>query len=180
MRTNLTRCLVLLTLLVLLPSNARTDDAPPPPPELKVLDRYVGVWNATFRAKPATWTPQETNGSAVDEFRWVLGNRFLELNATSKPEGMQAKILYTFDAGTKAYRSVYFNSKGQMTRYAGTWDEATKTFRWVGEVEGVPNQAKVVITDRWVDDDRREYTVVAKEAAGTVLFDMAGTAVRKK
>src|SRR5207244_805764 len=81
---------------------------PPLPAELKVLERYVGAWEGTSTIKPGPWTPQEVQGKGSAVFKWALGGRFLQIDATSS-DG-QALGMMTYDPARKEFRSWQFHS----------------------------------------------------------------------
>ena len=98
------------------------------------------------------------------------------------PDNLHCLTLKTYDSENKVYLEWWFDSNGNIPRgeylgYRGKWDEATQTFTWKG---GLPNGTTTTRTDRFIDKDTLESTVVFKDRTGKVLMDMEAKAKRKK
>lgn len=59
------------------PKEEKTE-GPPKPPELKVLERLIGTWDATAVFKVAEWTPNEVRTTSKVTRQWVLNGRFIQ------------------------------------------------------------------------------------------------------
>ena len=152
--------------------------APPKPAELKVLDRYVGTWDSRYTVKPGPGTPQEVKGTGTDVVEWVLGGRFMQVRSTSPTDGTEAIHLLTYDADRGQYRHWYFHSAGEANENSGRWDEASRAFTWKGE--NLKDGTASTVTDRWIDNDKRELNVLVRDGGGRVVFDMQATLTRRK
>ena len=85
-------------------------------------------------------------------------------------------MVMTYDARERVYRRWLFYSRGDFGEHVGRWDEAAKTMTWTGDL---PNGGRLTSVTRWVDDDRREWSVVRKDAAGKVVYEMHVTSTRR-
>ena len=147
-------------------------------PELKVLQRYVGSWQWQMVSKPAEWTPEKTTATATGKAEWILRGRMIEDKGVMF-DNVHVLALKTYDSDNKVYQQWWFDSNGNIPRgeYRGKWDEATQTFTWKGSL---PNGITSTRTDRFIDKDTLESTVVFKDRTGKVLMDMEAKAKRKK
>ena len=149
--------------------------APAKPAELKVLERYIGKWKFEATARVAEWNPKETKYSGTSSNEWVLDGRF-QHHKVKFDDGTEGIDIMTYDADKKAYRNWSFRSTGFTSETAGEWDEKSKTMtmkEMVGEVT-------IVTSMRFVDNDNREMTVVARDAAGKLYIDTHGKLSRTK
>jgi hypothetical protein len=146
------------------------------PPEVKVLEKRVGVWNTETTINKAEWTPQAGMVASTDNARMTLKGRYLESSDTNG-RGGEGKLLATYDINRKAYRLWYFDAVGNVTEFTGQYDEKEKTLTWTG----MP-QPGAISTARWkfLGEDKFEWDLLAKNAEGKVLLDMKGNSVRKK
>jgi hypothetical protein len=156
---------VSLTLLAV--CSVRAEDAKSP--ELKVLDRWIGNWTDQVTLK----TPEEKKGEGQSTGAWVAGGRFVQVTGSSKLDDSEAMHMITYDEQERTYRHWFFHSTGMTSRSTGTWDEKTKTMNWIDE------SGMVAVTEKFTDDNTREWKVVVK-AGGQTVFEMEGKSTRKK
>lgn len=149
-------------------------------PELKELGRFVGSWKWNVLCKPAEWTPVEKAITFDHETEWILGGRMIQHKWVWSPGGdkIHCTSLMGYDAEKQQYTEWYFDSNGEVPRGENkrTWDEATKTFT---SKQRSPHGTTTTQTQRFIDDDTMEWTMVIKDAAGKLLSDMEGTTKRK-
>jgi hypothetical protein len=106
----------------------------------------------------------------------VLGGRFMQTTSASPAGDNDAVIMVTYDQAGGEFRRWFFHSTGGAIDMRGRWDEKSQTFTWQGQR---PDGRTVTATDRRVDDGRREWTAVVKDASGKVVGEMRGTATRR-
>ncbi len=163
-----------------LPSEAQEAVTIQQSPELKVLGRFVGSWEWSVLCKPAEWTPEDRTITFDHETEWILGGRMIQHKWVWSPGGNKTHCtsLMGYDAEKKEYTEWYFDSNGQIPRGEGqrTWNEATKAFT---SKHRSPHGTSTAQTQRFIDDDTMEWTMVIKDPAGKLLSDMEGTAKRK-
>ena len=149
---------------------------PPLPPELKLLERMIGDWDATSVSKPAEWTPRELNTTSHVTRTWVLDGSFVQ--DTSKiSDGTESFALTSFDPQMKAYRSWWFNSEGNSSKSTGQWDSASKTISFQSDLgNGITSRSSV----RFVDNNNEEWNVVIKDGDGKLYLDLNVKATRRK
>jgi len=143
-------------------------------PGQKVFDHYPGNWRQTATSFKSEWTPNETQLSFAASCARILDGRFVEmvLKGPGFPEHL---ILKTYDAQRDSYRRWDFNANGQTSESIGKWDAAAKTMTWSHTTDdGLTN----TITDRHVDADTLEWSMVIKDRSGKVFLHMEGKATR--
>jgi hypothetical protein len=145
-------------------------------PELKVLDRAVGAWDQRYTIKPGPWHPEEVTGTGSGVVKWAIGGRFMQVTSTLN-DGTEAMNLVTYDPQRGEYRNWYFNSAGNTSETVGQWDPASQTMTWTGDAA---NGMKLKLTDRWVGEAKRRWTVEVKDDAGKVMFEMDAEGTRRK
>lgn len=153
------------------------DKTPAIPPEMKVLEKRVGVWLTTQRAKPAEWTPDGFESKGEEKIELVMHGRFIQGKVRTQPGNVEALWLATYDVNKKAYRVWYFSSQGDIVESGGKWDAESNTLTWRDNPQpGITSYA----TWRFRGPDSFEWDLVAKDAAGKVYLDMGGKLTRKK
>jgi hypothetical protein len=102
----------------------------------------------------------------------------IEDKGVLSPGNIHCITLMAYDSENKVYRRWFFDSEGAIPRGEdrGKWDEATHTFTWK---ERWSNGITSTKTDRFIDDDTLERTLVFKDRTGKVLLDMEAKAKRK-
>lgn len=145
------------------------------PPEQKVFDHQLGNWWQTGTFFKAEWTPKQTQLTGAVSCTRILGGRFVETKFTTSESSVL--ILKTYDAQRGAYRRWDFNSNGQASESIGKWDEDAKTMTWSGTVDGGLTST---VTDRYVDADTLEWSLVIKDRGGKVYIHVDGKSTRMK
>lgn len=170
------RMLLLTGVVILSLADASGLAQPPPkPPESKVLDRYIGTWKFEGVSKPAEWNPKEKRGAGTTVNEWIL-NGWFQHHKAKDDQGNESIDILTYDPRTKTYRFWSFFSEGFAVEEAGTWDEQSKTLTTKADVDGIT----VLSTMRFIDNDTRELTRVAKDGKGKVYLDMRSKLTRQK
>jgi len=145
----------LLAALVAATLPAAAQDAPPPPPGMeemmqkmveagspnqnhKVLDPFVGYWNAesSFWMDGPDKPPMMNRGNA--QFGWVLGGRFLKLDYKGSFMGgeMVGIGFYGYDNLQKKYTQTWIdNTSTAFFPATGTLDPKTNTITLTGTMD---------------------------------------------
>ena len=145
-------------------------------PELKILNRWAGDWNVDVKFEPARWTPEGSEKTETKESKWILQNTFLEeIRHDSKPSIGEHRALTGFDMRKRLYRTWYFDSNGNRNTASGTWDEKTATMTWMSDLD---TGGQLRATDRFIDADTHEYSIVIKRPDGELLMD--GQAIHRR
>ena len=149
----------------------------PKPPELKVLDRFVGTWDAESVSKPAVWTPKEVREKYVEVREMVLDGWFVESKGRTADGKVDSTLwMMTYDLASRQYREWLFVTGGFSIQWGGQWDEATKTFSFTGDAgNGITSK----LTAQFIDKDHIEFRIVAKDNDGKVYQDMTGKLTRR-
>jgi hypothetical protein len=146
------------------------------PPEMKVLERLVGRWDAKAVFKPAASTPKEVRTTSKITRTWVLDDRFLQ-DTSEGSDGSESFSLVTYDPQQKAYRSWWFNSEGHTSKSTGQWDAASQTILFKEDLgKGLTSRASV----RFIDKDRHDWIVIIKDSDGKLYFHGEWTVTRRK
>lgn len=152
-------------------------EGPPKPPELKVLERFVGTWDAESVSKPAVWTPKEVREKYVEVREMILDGWFVESKARAADGKTDSGIwMMTYDLARREYREWLFLTGGFSIQWSGQWDEATKTFSFTGDAgNGITSK----LTVQFMDKDHIEFRIVAKDNDGKVYQDIKGKLTRR-
>ena len=145
--------------------------------ELKVLDRFVGSWRLEQVERQANG--DEEKGTATLVTKWSLQGRYIEIRATDSDGKEGALELWTYDSDAGVYKMWFFDSNSpEPKRGTLRWNESKKTLTSANEDvgNGITGQLSV----RFIDNDRTEYTVTAKDASENVVFETKGKLSRKK
>jgi hypothetical protein len=171
------RAFHILAVVVMSASVALGGEGPAKPPELKVLQRFVGAWDAETVSKPAVWTPKEVREKYVEVRELVVDGWFVEGKGRSA-DGKAALFswMMTYDPTKKEYREWLFLAGGVSAEWSGPWDEAAKTFSLTGDAGGGITSK---LTVRLIDKDRMEFSIVAKGRDGKLYQDGKGTLTRR-
>lgn len=145
-------------------------------PELKVLDRYVGLWEGTLVVKKGPWTSQEQNAATKVSAARVLGGRYVQLNASGS-DGVEGMLMLTYDTARRHYVSWRWTSRGHHNTTQGEWFEQTRTMIWSGTM---PGDFTIKTVERFPTDDTREFETVVKNADGAVMLEMSAKLTWKK
>jgi hypothetical protein len=146
------------------------------PPEMKVLDRLAGTWDAKVVFKPAQWTPSEVRTTSKNTRTWVLDGQFLQ-DTSEISDGTQGFSLVTYDPQMKAYRSWWFNSEGRTSKSGGKWDAAAETLSFRADLgDGLTSYSSV----RFIDRDRHDWKVMVKDGDGKLYFHGEWVVTRRR
>lgn len=146
------------------------------PPELKVLDRLAGTWDATSVSKPAEWTPKEVRTTSKITRKWVLDGRFLQ-DTSEISDGSEGLSLLTYHPRRQAYRSWWFSSEGHTGKSTGQWDAASETILFQDDLgNGLTSRASV----HFLDKDRHDWKVIIKDGDGKLYFHGEWNVTRRK
>jgi len=140
--------------------------------ELKVLDRYAGIWVERVSRKPEV--------RRRDEGEWILDGRFLRQTWTSEAEDDAPKAsgmtLMTYDGARNVYRSWAFLAAGTMIENEGSWDAASNTMTWGHRVPETTEMIYTRIT--FPDEATQEWNIVKTDGEGNVLKEISGRSAR--
>jgi hypothetical protein len=126
------------------------------------LAEMEGFWNFTSSWWSAPGAePMKSLGSA--EYKMILGGRYLKETVKSEWMGEEFEGVgyYGYDNIKKTFVSVWFdNMSTGMLMSEGSWDDAGKTFTWIGEyidvMSGKPKKMRTVTRilgkDKHVDE----------------------------
>lgn len=153
------------------------DEGPPKPPELKVLERFVGTWDAESISKPAVWTPNEVRAKYVEVREMVLDGWFVESKGRAADGKVDSTLwMMTYDLARREYREWLFVTGGFSIQWSGQWDEATKSFSFTGDAgNGITSK----LTAHFSDKDHIEFRIIATDSDGKVYQDMKGKLTRR-
>lgn len=168
-----TRTMVGLTLVITFAGAVRGDE----PAARKLLDRRTGTWTTTATMKKAEWTPEETTVTGVETIEWILDGK-VQKGASKNERGVENIWLTHYDPEADVYRLWYFDSAGSFPRGESLGRrKGDDTIEWTMDMgDGVRAKAN------WTfhGDDRLEWSLIARNAEGTVMLDMSGSTARKK
>jgi len=161
-------CAVALAAALVVP--ARAQEAPKPGPEHEVLKKLEGTWDTTMK-----FGGMETKGTVV--YKMELGGMWLVGNLESDLLGQKfyGKGLDTYDAASKKYVSVWFDSMGtRPLTMEGTLDKDKKTITLAGEGPGMDGKpTKYKSTSEMPDDNTINFTMWmgdGKDPAFTIVY----------
>ncbi len=169
--------IVIALLIAVSAAVALGGEGPAKPPELKVLERFVGTWDAESVSKPAVWTPKEVRAKYVEVRELILDGWFVESKGRAADEKGDSTIwMMTYDLARREYREWLFVTGGFSIQWSGQWDEATKTFSFTGDAgNGVTSKG----TTHFIDKDHIEFSILATDSDGKVYQDMKGNMTRQ-
>jgi len=167
-----------LTVLVIstCPNASPADDSPKRSPELQVLDRFVGTWDMEVTVKPANG--EKTTFEVVSTRTWSVAGEVLRIEEPNlnRPELREIHLLLTYDSNSGNYLGVFLSVPGRGF-VTGTWNENTQTMTSRMEsADGI----KHTVTQRFIDKDHAEVSVVTRSAHGQVLAEIAMKQTRRK
>ncbi len=149
----------------------------PKSPELKVLDHFVGSWRNESVVRQANGDEDRSTDTSVA--KWSLKGRYIKERGTDSDGKEGALELWTYDSDAGVYKMWFFDSNSPEPK-PGTlrWNESKKTL--TSAKEDVGNGITGQLSVRFMDNDRTEYTVSAKDAYETVVLETKGKLFRKK
>jgi hypothetical protein len=141
-----------------------------------------GDWSLVLRTpggEGGAWS--ESPGSA--SFRWKMGGRFLveEVETRLGGEPFEWMGIHGFDNSKKRYDSSWIDNLGTgIDRMEGTWDEATKSLTYVGEVDEGGEPSKVEWTLRLGEKDRFTVEMATLSPDGKQTKNLEIVATRRR
>ncbi len=145
-------------------------------PELKIFDYLPGNWRQTGTFFKAEWTPQQTQLTGTASCTRILNGRFFETKLKGPKGTVDHLMLTTYDAQRKSYRRWDFNSDS-ASESVGKWDADAKSMTWSHtRDDGLTSTT----TDRHVDADTVEWSLVIKDPNGKVYLHLEGKSTRAK
>lgn len=145
---------------------------------LEPMNRRIGTWVAKNYQKKAAWTPEARTFTGVETVKWVLDKKFIQGDVISS-DGRKALWLVNYDSEAKVYRSWIFDNQYGFPRgdTVGRWNAKANRMDWkVDFGNGV--HGKMIFKD--LDKDTFEWSLIAHDANGKLMFDGGGTQTRKK
>jgi hypothetical protein len=100
------------------------------------LAQLAGKWRMTLKYSDMAGKPAESTGSA--EFNPIMGGRFIEetVTCTFLGEPFEWKAWHGYDNQKKQHISSWVDNFGTaIDEMTGTWDEASKTLTYSGDVD---------------------------------------------
>jgi hypothetical protein len=145
---------------------------------LELLNHRIGTWVVKNYQKKAAWTPEARTDTGVETVKWVLDKKFIQGDVIYS-DGRKAHWLMNYDPQAKVYRIWHFDSQYVFPRgnTVGRWDAKAKRMDWKADL-GNGVQGKIV--DVLEDQDRSEWSLIAHDANGKLMFDGGGKLSRKK
>ncbi len=144
-------------------------------PEHKVLDQFVGTWDAVTISRPAEWTPKEIQMKSLVVRQSILNGRFI-LDNSVHANGEESLALFGFDPSKREYRGWWFNSEGLRNTSRGSWDPSNRTFSFVTDSE----DGKIsTATIRLFNPDHHEWLLKVTDKTGKVFYDTTITVTRR-
>lgn len=159
-----------------LPKNFETEYGAVATHHSAVFDRWVGRWTTTTEYKPTSGTPERTlKGEVV--VRKVLEDKFLLWEWRGEGNVGSYISLLAFDEYVSGYHIWLFGDRGEVFERIGAWDAAsqTLTLQLKSPSPGVTGTS----SDRFVNNDRIESSLLVKGADGQVSRDVRMTWLRK-
>ena len=101
----------------------------------KVMEQFVGNWDYSLNYWASPDAPPEKS-TGTSDIKWILGNRFLEMNvkSTTKNQPFEGMGIIGYDNAKKQYSNVWIDSMGTgMMNATGTYDTETKTMTETGK-----------------------------------------------
>jgi len=151
----------------------------------KALDPMVGNWELKTKSRmDPTAQFEESNG--VSEVKWILGNRYLQENASGDMGGMQFQGMGI--TGYDKIRNRYFNiwtdnmSTGHMAS-EGQMDSSGKTLTLVGSYPDVMKDMKETrarMVTKFLSNDQHTFEMYMQDDSGQEYKCTEITYTRKK
>ena len=103
---------------------------PAPAPELALLQKDVGEWNAAITVTPKPGAaPQLSTGRLVG--RLICGGRWLITDFKNHTTGFEGHGIYGYNAATKRYVGTWVDdTRSNLHVGEGDWDATTKTMTY--------------------------------------------------
>jgi uncharacterized protein (TIGR03067 family) len=149
---------------------------PKRPVELKLLDKFLGVWRNELVVK----TPQDGQSRplrAEYRSRWILGGQFLEAHETNLQTGVADYWLFGLAPAQRdgrperSYRFWHFASDGGYVM-DGTWDAGKQTLSWKGK------DGTVAGRETFLPDGSRDMSFKFYDPQGNLVLETEGKALK--
>lgn len=147
----------------------------PQEPEFKIIDKWRGTWNV----KAIRHQPQPAMEITYTETsEWILNGQFLSSYSSQKPDGSKTMSLIWFDALTKNFRFMIFDSSGiGIELPPPTWEEDTQTMKWESSIF-TPIKYTGYVT--FIDQNTIRWKSLLKSGFGNIILDLEGKTTRLK
>jgi len=167
---------VVFLVVGLLPAGAAYAEEPSPDLKsaLAPLGRFAGSWEKRFTIYKSEWSPEEQVRTGTHSCKWILDERHFQETGRDS-DGATYISIYSYDAGTKAYRMSVFQSNGNSWQMTGKWDAGSNTFTWSRKMD---DGIRMTSSYQLVSPDEFKFNFVAKKDAGKVYFRLEGTGKR--
>ncbi len=179
-------CAAVIAAMVVIgrPAFGADEFAPPKPgPELEMLKKLEGKWDATTKFKIAPDKPeQESKGTMT--YKMVCGGLWLSSDFEGEFGGQkfQGKGLDTYDSTKKKYTMIWVDSMATTPMIGeGTFDKESKTLTYTSDYPGPDGKMakhKIAITVK--DEDNMEMKMSVAGEGGKEMPVMTITYKRKK
>lgn len=165
-RRQLATFLVLCVAFSLVQASAEETKQPaagfdPGVPELQVLNRFVGRWNAAFGG---------SGTNIASTRRWVLNGKFLRHDFELSTGDVRGVIYRGYNQNTKEYTLTMIDSSGSVSLLSGQWDENLRTLRF----EAVDTSCHISLYESYFPDETtEEWRIVVNNENRTDLRGVA-------
>ena len=155
------------------------------PKELESLGQYVGDWTTDVTDQPAALTPHEIKYRCLNHAEFVRNGWFLQhievKHIVGQPEKVWKAIWFqTFDTASSEYVTWFFQSSGNMGKYTGIWDAASRTFSFVLVLDyALPPDSTIKFAERFVTNGLIDGTFTCNRNDGHLFFDTVWTRKRQ-
>jgi hypothetical protein len=173
MYRNSLAALIITATVATTPTAVFAEDDPSEP-----MNRRIGTWVVKNHQKKAAWTPAARTDTGVETVKWVLDKKFIQGDVIYA-DGRKAHWLMNYDSQAKVYRSWHFDSQYVFPRgnTVGRWDAKAKRMDWKMDL-GNGVHGKMTFKD--LDKDTSQWSLIAHDASGKLMFDGGGKLTRKK
>lgn len=134
--------------VVLLTSPSFARGPAPDVPELKVLDQFVGRWEAI----------DPDGQKMVSETEWTLNGRFVKQNY-SDGDDTEGMIMRGYSPSLEKYTMTIFDSNATAVMLLGDWNAESKTLPCVGQLG---NGVVMIATQSFPNPDTEAYSFTIK------------------
>jgi hypothetical protein len=141
--------------------------------EWKALNRLVGQWEIEEMITVPIARQVRVSLTAT----WTLGDRFLQMKGKSGADNSDLIQMAAYNPKGRVLRGWWFSSLGYWRVASGRWDEQTNTIFWKGEDS---RGMLFTATNRFVDEDHREWTHCLRDTEGEIIYEASGKATRQK
>jgi hypothetical protein len=150
----------------------------------KLLDAHVGTWKTTTKCYQTPGAPaEETQGTST--MKWIYDGRFIEQELQGTVMGMpyEGRGSMGYDNLKKKYVSTWLDNMGTgICQFEGTYDPASKTFTYTGEMPDVMagKYTKARLVDKQADPDHWIFQIYGTGPDGKEMLKMQCDYTRTK